>query len=321
MEIKELPAKEILLSPLNLLHTLFVVLVPGLLVIFLLAMKHSPIITAAESLSGTLGYKTKVAVVLFFAFVVGKVVQSVVVLAATSFSWMGVKLEERTKKSKSDASKEDSYIDEPVGEYQAPKSHDGQTAPEIFIAKYEENQTTPDAEVIDTAKPKPEKKVSKLTPSQKASRRFFIAFALGALMSKESRALDPWETNRVWAGLSLCSGLVLLAASPFPGDGLRIYELVGGILLTIMGVIQSRELNESIVDFMGQATGRIIAQHTVEENLEILQMTSKILPVITQHINPTPGEEQPIKIVEEIAEQSVRKPVNSRQRPKKKRQR
>jgi hypothetical protein len=144
---------------------------------------------------------------------------------------------------------------------------------------------------------------------------------LGTVVAKDGSTFDSWESARAHLGLVLTSGCVLLVAGFFPGDGLRAYEFVGGVLLTIMGVIQARELNRMRIEAMGSAVGQFIAAHTIDENIEILKAVHKFLPVITKHINPSPDEKEPVRIVTELAEKSGSAGSLKLNRPGKKRRR
>jgi hypothetical protein len=55
MDVKEIPVRALLLSTLHLLHQFTTAFLPGVLVIFVLMMKHSPLIPAALSATGMLG--------------------------------------------------------------------------------------------------------------------------------------------------------------------------------------------------------------------------------------------------------------------------
>jgi hypothetical protein len=144
---------------------------------------------------------------------------------------------------------------------------------------------------------------AKLTPQQKISRQFFTALLQGTVV-KDRSSFDSLEALRSYRGMMLSSGCVLVAASFYPGDGLRIYECIAGIVLVIAAILQSEQAEELHVEILGSAVGQVIASHTIEDNIEILKMVSKVLPVISQHINPTPGEKEPMQIVAEIAEKS-----------------
>jgi len=179
------------------------------------------------------------------------------------------------------------------------RSENAHDAPPQILTPENNGDEKPTDPIID----KPEKP-TKLTPEQEVSRHFYTALLLGTVVTRDGSTFDSWEAYRAHLGLILTSGCVLLVASFFPGDGLRGYEFVGGVLLMIMGVLQGRELNRVRIEAIGSAAGQFIAAHTVDENIEILQAMHKLLPIVTKHISPVPGEKEPMQIVTELAEKS-----------------
>src|ERR1035437_6049012 len=98
MDIKSLSPREVLLHPMDLLHQLFTTLLPGVLVLVLLMLKHSALIPAALGTTGMLGYNSRIALALLIAFVVGRIIQSGTVLVLRSAGWAGSLLKERPER-------------------------------------------------------------------------------------------------------------------------------------------------------------------------------------------------------------------------------
>jgi hypothetical protein len=187
------------------------------------------------------------------------------------------------------------------------ESHGVQASPEILAPENTSGEGTPEGK---SAKDKP-KKAEKLTPEQETNRHFFSALLLGTVVEKDAAVFDAWVAQRASVGLILNCGCVLLLACFYPGDGLRIYECCGGILLVLMGLHQVKDLSRIRVEALGSALGQFISAHSVEENLEILQAVNPVLPIVMKHINPTASEKEPAQIVKEIAEKSKYKPVTN----------
>jgi hypothetical protein len=271
-DAKGLPAKQLLLFPMNMLHQFFTALLPGVLALFLLMMKHSSLIPAALSATSMLGYKTRIGLALLVAFVVGRVFQSALLVCTKLLRWLPARFK---------------------------KANATPTPPEVLQPESASREHPANASEAPT---KPTGQPVELTPEQLKARHFFGGLLMGTVVAQESTTFDYWEAHRAHLGFFLNSGLVLLVASFYPGDGLRIYELAGGVLLLFMGLVQAVELSKVRSESLGKAVGQLIASHSVEENVKILQFASILLPIITKHINPAAGELEPVKIVKEIAE-------------------
>ena len=146
-----------------------------------------------------------------------------------------------------------------------------------------------------------------LTSEQQTARSFYTALLMGTVLARDGSAFDSVEAKRANAGLAAASGVVLIIGSCYPGDGLRLQELAGGIFLLVASIIDGQQLNRLKIEAIGSAVGQVIASHTVKENVEILSMAAKVLPVITKNINPVDSEMQSAEMVQEIAERSTSK--------------
>jgi hypothetical protein len=242
---KEIPGRELLLHPLNMLHQIFAGLIPGVLAIFVALMKHSRVIPAAMSVTGMLGYKTRVVLAVVLAFVIGRIVQSCTLAIAVTARKLSEWLKIRTG-----------------------------------------NAAT-------------------LTPSQEQARNFVVAVAFGTVLAKDGSAFDAWESQRAQIGMMLNAGLVLIAASFFPGDGLRMCELMSGLILFLIGIQQGTKLDGVKLQAVGSAVGQFLAAHTVDENKEIIKAVAPILPILAKHVQPMQSEAEPAAILKEVMEQGA----------------
>lgn len=302
--VEKIPTRELLLSPLYLFHHFTTTLVPGVLAVFLLMMKGSPLVHVAMSATDMMGYKTRVALGLLVAFVIGKVIQAGVLLIAKTVAWIVAKAKatahETPKVESEEAEGKPAAEGKPKQESESP----AQASPEILPPE-EKSEEKPTGETKDAALKTP----AKLTPEQETNRQFFTALLLGTVLAKDGSAFDKWDSQRANLGLALTSGCVLLLAGFYPGDGLRVYEFAGGLLLVVSGLVQGQALNQIKIEAMGNALGQFIAAHNVEENKEILAAVAPVLPIVMKHINPTASEKEPVQIVTEIAEKSKHKTV------------
>lgn len=301
---QEIPVRELLLYPMHLLHQISVALVPGVLALFIVALKHPAIIPLAFSSIGMLGYKTRIVIGLILCFVIGKVVQAAVFvpfrLATTAANKYRREKDALTKdqvavKNENAAESNGVVVGTLGGAEILPP---GNVDPGVVS----QEKTEPHPE-MEEALGKSTKKAPALTPEQETARHFFGTLVLGTVAAV-GPAFDQYEALRAQLGLMLNCGAVLMIASCVPGDGLRLYEGLGGILLFAMGVMQGKDLAHIKIEAIGGAVGRFIAAHSIKENLEILKYVTAILPVITKHINPTSTENEPVKIATEIAEKS-----------------
>lgn len=254
LKVPEIKARELLLHPMNLLHQVYTALLPGILVVFLLMLKHRPVVAHFLSATTMLGYKSQIVLGLFIAFVIGKVVQSAAVIFAKSLTPLATRIKNK--------------------------------------------QATEAAAKSGTAEPKP----VTLTADQESTRSFFTAMLMGTVLARDGSAFDSWEAKRAHLGLAISCGFVLMAGCCFPGDGLRVPEFLGGLLLFASALAEGRNLQTVKIEAIGGAVGQVIASHTVSENTEILKAAAKVLPIITKHINPSASEQKPVDIVTEIAE-------------------
>jgi len=147
----------------------------------------------------------------------------------------------------------------------------------------------------------------KLTPEQESNKLFFTALVLGTVVGKDGAVFDKWDAERANVGLALASGVVLLLASICPGDGLRVYEFIAGLLLVASGLIQGAAREKLQLEAVANAAGQFIAAHNVQENKEILAAVAPLLPIVMQHINPAAVGNDPVQIVTEIAEKAAAK--------------
>jgi uncharacterized membrane protein len=293
MDIKSLSPRELLLNPINLLHQVFTALLPGVLVLVLLMLKHSPLIPAALGTASMLGYKSIIALALLIAFILGRVVQSGMLLVFKIASWVIALIKESSAER---ATKRES---EKATDQRGGAELEAEPATGILTLQTLDASDTSAKEDPTTAQP------LKLTAEQETARHFFTALLMGTVVAKDGSAFDSWRAGRAHLGLAMMSGFVLILASFYPGDGLRLYEFGGGVLLVVSAIIEALELERLRIEAIGNAVGQVIASHSVEENTEILQMTARVLPVIMKHVNPTPDENKPAEIVAEIAETSA----------------
>jgi hypothetical protein len=303
---KEISIREILLSPLNLFNHISTALLPGVLVIFMMMLKHSKFVPAAVAVTGGLGYKTKICLALLIALIIGRAVQSGTFLGFKVIGWLASKAPEPANHMQKHNSEKE--LD---GEPETSTSalvRDGlsqNTAGLLPKNNSDSDAPKPETHSGNCAGPlKSTPAQQKLTPEQESSKHFFSGLLMGTVISADSPLFDSWEAQRAHVGLVLNSGIVLLLSSFWPGDGLRGYEAAVGALLIIMGAIQSRDLNRNRIELMGRGLGQVIASHTLEENLANLQIAARILPTISKHINPTAPEQEPVKIVTELAEKN-----------------
>jgi hypothetical protein len=307
LKLPEISARELLLHPMNLLHQVSTALVPGILVFFLLMLKHSPLIAHSTSATGMLGYKSRIVLLLLIAFIVGRVVQSMTVIGlkillkaiALWNSWR-----DHAKASTITAAKtgiQSATTSETDSQKQTPASES--------VTLQRGNETQPIEEIeVNSSESAPEHTVPKeLTPAQQTARAFYMSLLMGTVLARDGSAFDSFEAKRANLGLAAAAGVVLIIGSCYPGDGLRLQELAGGIFLFVASVIDGHQLNQLKIEAIGSAVGQVIASHTVKENVEILSMAAKVLPVITKHINPEDSEMQSAEMMQEIAERSTSK--------------
>ena len=292
MDIKmpEVPARQLLLHPLNLLHEISSALLPGILGIFILMLKHSSLMAAALAATWMLGYKSRIVLGLLVALVIGRVVQSAALIAVKILSAFTTWLKNKVT-SKEGPQLVSHVVSEMKGTAETPGSS------ELILPASSEAEFVPQNTQQESA-PAP----LKLTPEQESIRGFFLSLLMGTVLARDGSAFDSWESARSRIALTFGSGCVLLTAACYPGDGLRLQELIGSVLLITAALTQMRGLGQVKIEAIGAAMGQVIAAHTVKENTEILQMASKILPVITKHINPNAEEIKPVVIVTEVAD-------------------
>jgi hypothetical protein len=310
MEIKDakgIPAKEILLSPFHMLHQVSTALLPGILVIFMMMLKHSPLIPSALSATSMLGYRTRICLALLIALVIGRVIQSIAFIFSKFCAVLAAKMKEMPVRKQSTAEgKKETEHTVPIEDAKVSGESNAQAKPEVLspvVPPGEDGKSETEEKAADGNT----NTSNKLTPEQETSRHFFTGILLGTVVAKDGSAFDSWEAQRAHIGLILGSGFVLLGSSIYTGDGLRLYELIGGLVLIVMGALQGRELSRVRIELLGNAVGQFIAAHTIEENIEILQAVGRVLPIIAKRINPTTAENEPVQIVAEIAEKSGQK--------------
>lgn len=296
-------------------------MIPGLLAVFILMMKHSPLVPATLSVTSMMGYKTRIVLVLLISTIIGKIIQAGVLLIVKFLIWTVANAKTafetpNVPKVSNDKTESEKTVEKTTSLAEPKENSAGaaQVSPEILPpeAASEEKSARPTQDGP--------KQPEKLTPEQETNRQFFTAMVLGTVLAKDGSAFDKWDSHRANVGLGLNCGCVLLVASFYPGDGLRAYEFLGGLMLVLSCIIQGRTLNQLKIEALGSALGQFIAAHNVEENKEIVLAVAKVLPVVMKHINPTESEKEPAQIVTEIAEKSKSPPVNnpnSQQRQKK----
>jgi MFS family permease len=89
-----LPAREILLKPVNLIHHSLTALLPGLLALSFVLLKHPVVMPEYSALTDIFGYKTRMCLAVLAALITGLVVQSLVSLLASA-AWGVVSLSEK----------------------------------------------------------------------------------------------------------------------------------------------------------------------------------------------------------------------------------
>ena len=89
--VEKIPVRQLLLSPMYLLHHFTTAMVPGVLAVFVLMMKQSLLVSAALSATGMLGYKTRIVLGLLVAFVLGKIIQAAILLILKFVGWIVAK--------------------------------------------------------------------------------------------------------------------------------------------------------------------------------------------------------------------------------------
>lgn len=108
----------------------------------------------------------------------------------------------------------------------------------------------------------------KLTEADKRNRQMLTGVLKGIILSKEGSYFDLHERQRSTAGFLLNSGLVMLIASCYPGDGLRSYELAGGVILLVAGLKESMELPGIATHTLGLGLGSYFSQRAASEKWE-----------------------------------------------------
>jgi hypothetical protein len=215
--LKEISVRQLLLAPMYLLHELYAALIPGVIFLFLFLLKGSHFMASAFSTTAMLGYKTRLVLLTVIAFVIGKVMQSVVVLGcqwlAAIWRWPVTLIKRRQK----------------------------------------------------TLSGTPEKK---LTESDQDCRHLLIGVFKGITLAKDGSEFDQHERQRATAGFLMNLGCVLLIAGCYPGDGLRAYELAGGVMCMITGVAQSNELHLVYSYAFGLGLGNFLSQQSGKGKIE-----------------------------------------------------
>jgi len=170
---------QLLLSPLFLLDRVLGTLAPGVLLVFLLALKGNRLLGNIW-LNPALGYKTKVAGLLFLSYITGTFLK----------------------------------------------------VPHYFISKFAK---TPVLEMPP--------QFHKQTPE--VTKAFYTIFTDGVLWASP-RLLDRLSLSKAEVAFHIGAGTALMVASVVPGDGLRVYECLSGLLLFGVGIWKAHDYAEEL---------------------------------------------------------------------------
>ncbi len=224
--IKAISVRQLLLAPIYLLHELYAALIPGVIFLFLFLLKRSHFVASVVSATTMLGYKTRLVLLTLIAFVIGKVLLSVVSLGCR---WLAAILR----------------------------------WPVTLIKRWQKSlPVTPE---------------EKLTDPDQERRYLLIGVFKGIILAKDGSDFDPHERQRATAGFLLNLGLVLLIAGCYPGDGLRGFELAGGVMCMITGLGQSRELHLIYSHAFGVGLGNFLSQQSGKGRIEPTELLETAL--------------------------------------------
>jgi hypothetical protein len=232
-----------LLGPLSLAVELYGALCPGLVFILLLAIKRHW--TAAALSYPLLGYKTKIALILFAAYVIGKTFLGALGLV----SWAAQKAHKwATNRKESQEAQQK-----------------GQTP------------TTQLSWLLSEA--------GKAWKKYPGVRSVVAGFLGGAILSNESQLMDHYTMAQASAAFYLNTGIVLIVSFFIHGDvqPYRVLELAAGIILYLRGVILSGEESKVIVrSSYGVALSNYLANLKPEQSAAVLKASIQILTKLAQ---------------------------------------